>query len=143
MSEPNALPMGAPPVDHATALSLQRTNLSRERTCWAAERTLMAWIRTAVSMIGFGFTIGKLGHALQIGAFKGLLGFAEFSFRGLGYLLVSVGTASLLLAALQYKRRLRALDERGVRAEYSGAFWVALLLSLLGIFAFGGLVLRF
>ena len=34
--------------------------LARERNREAAERTLMAWIRTALSLIGFGFGIGKL-----------------------------------------------------------------------------------
>ena len=34
--------------------------LAKERNREAAERTLMAWIRTALSLIGFGFGIGKL-----------------------------------------------------------------------------------
>jgi putative membrane protein len=39
--------------------------LARERNREAAERTLMAWIRTALSLIGFGFGIGKLDAYLQ------------------------------------------------------------------------------
>lgn len=135
--------MSEPPVDRNTALALRRTDLALRRSSWAAERTLMAWIRTALSMIGFGFTIGKLGQALETGAFKGLLGLREFSFRGLGYLLVSIGTLALLLAAAQYRRRLRALAEGGERVEWSSAFWIALLLGMLGFFAFGALALRF
>ena len=29
------------------------------------KRSLMAWLRTSLSMISFGFTIGKLGQTLQ------------------------------------------------------------------------------
>ena len=39
--------------------------LARERNREAAERTLMAWIRTALSLIGFGFGIGKLEAYLE------------------------------------------------------------------------------
>ena len=41
------------------------TRLARERTRAAADRTLMAWIRTSISMIGFGFTIAKLGDVAE------------------------------------------------------------------------------
>ena len=40
------------------------TQLALERTSMAAERTLQAWIRTALSLISFGFTIGKLGQVV-------------------------------------------------------------------------------
>jgi uncharacterized membrane protein YidH (DUF202 family) len=43
------------PVPHNLA-----NELAKERNRAAAERTLMAWIRTALSLIGFGFGIGKL-----------------------------------------------------------------------------------
>src|SRR3954451_5377396 len=39
--------------------------LAKESNREAAERTLMAWIRTALSLIGFGFGIGKLDAYLQ------------------------------------------------------------------------------
>jgi len=39
--------------------------LAKERNREAAERTLMAWIRTALSLIGFGFGIGKLAAYLD------------------------------------------------------------------------------
>src|SRR5215475_12724896 len=39
--------------------------LARERNREAADRTLMAWIRTALSLIGFGFGIGKLAPYLD------------------------------------------------------------------------------
>ena len=39
--------------------------LARERNRAAADRTLMAWIRTALSLIAFGFSIGKISEYLQ------------------------------------------------------------------------------
>jgi uncharacterized membrane protein YidH (DUF202 family) len=42
-----------PPVDLNTELAFQRTRQ-------AADRTLMAWMRSSISMISFGFSIGKL-----------------------------------------------------------------------------------
>ena len=37
------------------------TELARERSREAADRTIMAWIRTSLSLISFGFGIGKFG----------------------------------------------------------------------------------
>ena len=39
--------------------------LGKKRNRAAVERTLMAWIRTALSLIGFGFGIGKLAAYLE------------------------------------------------------------------------------
>jgi putative membrane protein len=50
--------------DRPTAKSVAN-ELARERNREAAERTLMAWIRTALSLIGFGFGIGKLDAYLK------------------------------------------------------------------------------
>ena len=41
------------------------TELTKERNRLAADRTLMAWIRTALSLIGFGFGIGKVYEYLK------------------------------------------------------------------------------
>src|SRR5215471_15738721 len=35
------------------------TDLTKERNRLAADRTLMPWIRTSLSLMGFGFGIGK------------------------------------------------------------------------------------
>lgn len=51
-----------------TAMASQRTRWAADRTLWAADRTFIAWLRTAISMIGFGFAIGKAGDALAAGA---------------------------------------------------------------------------
>jgi putative membrane protein len=113
-----------------------------ERTYWAAERTLMGWIRTALSMISFGFTIGKLGQTLQEIQVTGLRGMHMIGIDSIAYFLVMLGTGALLAAAVQYSRRVHELCKQGLRRQASVAFWVALVLSLMGIVAFGTLVLN-
>ena len=43
------------------------TELARERSREASERTLMSWIRTSLTLIGFGFGVGKVHQYLQTG----------------------------------------------------------------------------
>src|SRR5882757_2706696 len=54
------LAMSDTPSGHNTA-----TELTKERNRLAADRTLMAWIRTSLSLIGFGFGIGKVYEYLK------------------------------------------------------------------------------
>jgi putative membrane protein len=127
---------GAETTDTSTLLAHQRTSMAMERTYWAAQRTLMGWIRTAISMISFGFTIGKLGQTLQEINVTGLRGMHMIGIDSIAYLLVILGTGALLAAAVQYSRRVHELCEQGLRRQPSVAFWVSLVLSLMGIFAF-------
>jgi len=124
------------------AAELSNNELAMTRTLLASERTLMGWIRTALSMIGFGFTIGKLAQASEDGSVAGPLGLAQFSVSGLAYFLVLLGTFSLLAASVQHSQRVAALARRGLPHQSSIAFAVALLLGFLGIFAFAALVLE-
>ncbi|WP_410961755.1 DUF202 domain-containing protein, partial [Salmonella sp. SAL4457] len=66
----------------------------------AAERTLMAWVRTSLAMISFGFTLGKLGDALDSAEVNLLFGRAT-DIIGVAYYLVIIGTLALVLAAIQ------------------------------------------
>lgn len=136
-------PPAATPADTGTVLAQERTDLAVERTYWAAERTLMAWIRTALSMISFGFTIGKLGEAIGDIEVPGLRGMRMVGTGTIAYFLVFLGTAALLVAAVQYSLRVQELCERGLRRQPSVEFVVALLLVVLGICAFGSLALKF
>jgi putative membrane protein len=116
------------------------TKLAMDRTYWAAERTLMGWIRTALSMISFGFTIGKVGQTLQNVDVKGLRGMREIGVNSIAYLLVTLGTVSLFAAAVQYSRRVYELQVHGQRVRPSIGFVVALVLGVMGIVAFSSLV---
>jgi putative membrane protein len=115
------------------------TLLALDRTALAVERTLMGWIRTTLSMISFGFTIGKVGEALS--DVKGVLRLRTYSVKGLANFLVIVGTVALLLAAFQHWNRVRELRAMGLPRRHSLAFVVALLLAALGGFALTALVL--
>lgn len=130
------------PSDEGTTLARERTGIAMERTAWAAERTLMAWIRTALSMIGFGFTIGKLGEALQDRTVRGALGLRSFHVADVAYLLVLLGTLSLLAASIEYAVRIHNLHKRGLPRQVRLALIVAIFLCLLGAFAFTSLVLN-
>jgi len=135
----------APAADRATALAEQRTEAALDRTFYAAERTLMAWIRTALSMISFGFTIVKVLEALEKSQGTGIRGLfgRSYSPETLGLALITIGTLSLLAAIVQYRQVLRALRKEGLHAGWSLSITVASLLALLGVFAFGGIVLRY
>jgi putative membrane protein len=117
-----------------------RTVLAMDRTYWAAERTLMGWIRTALSMIGFGFTIGKIGQTLQNIEVKGFRGIREIGVDSVAYMLVTLGTASLLAATVQYSRRVYELQVHGQQVRPSIGFVVALVLCAMGVVAFTSLV---
>jgi putative membrane protein len=100
-SEESALPNGT------TLLAVDRTRL-------AYERTLMAWIRTATSLITFGFSIYKFFQIeLANGASrsKRLIGPREFAL-----LMIIIGLASRLIATLERRQNLRALN-----AQYGGS----------------------
>jgi len=120
---------------------VRNADLATRRTAMAAERTLMAWIRTALAMISFGFTIGKLGDALSSARIN-LLG-RTTDIAGLAYFLVVIGTIALILATVEYRISMANLVPPGVKRRPSVAFVIAILLSLLGVFAFADLVTRF
>lgn len=137
---PKPPPAGAP-KDRSTELATERTNLALERNYMAAERTLMAWVRTALSLISFGFTIGKLGQAL--GSVDVRLAFGRTGgIEGVAYFLVTLGTLSLLVGAVQNRVSVVQLFRMGLRRRPSLAFLTAVLLSFGGSFAFTSLVIK-
>jgi putative membrane protein len=117
----------------------ESTSLAIARTALAAENTLMGWIRTTLSMIGFGFTIGKVSQAL--GEVKGVFRVHTFSVKGISDFLVILGTASLLVACWQYRHRVRGLRKLGLPREASLTLGVAMLIVVLGAFALTTLVM--
>jgi len=126
---------GAKPGDVAT-------NLAMDRNYMAAERTLMAWIRTALSMISFGFTIGKLGQVVRSIEVKSLLGNTRMmGVESIAYFLVVLGTLALLMASIQHRVRLYQLYAMGLRRQISTSFVVAVLLIVVGGFALSSLVM--
>ena len=126
-----------PAVDLNTELAFQRTRQ-------AADRTLMAWMRTSISMISFGFSIGKLfdvdtsplsqirGHASSSGTLM------------IGTLLIVLAVLFLFAASFEYQMSLRVMArERGRHFNLSTAQVAATALSLLGLLALASLLGRF
>ena len=129
--------------DVGTRLAHERTDLALVRNYMAVERTLMAWIRTSLSMISFGFTIGKLGQVMKDVEVRGFLGrVRDLSVESIAYFLVILGTLSLLGAVVQHWLEVRNLRAMGFRHRFSIAFVVALLLSVVGGFALSSLILK-
>ena len=103
----------------------------------------MAWIRTALSMISFGFTIGKLGQVLQDVEVRGFLGrFHDVSVESIAYFLVVLGTLALLGATVQHWLEVREFRAMGLCRRISIAFVVSVLLTVVGGFALSSLVLK-
>ena len=119
------------------------TQLAIERSYLASERTLMGWIRTTLSMISFGFTLGKIGQVLTDVEVKGVFrGSRMMGVDTIAYFLVVVGTLALLGATVQHILRVREYGTMGLHRRVGIAVWVALLLVLVGGFAFTALVVK-
>jgi len=123
---------GTPKLDDSTRLAYESMRTSYERI-------MMSWIGTATSLITFGFSIYKF---FQIEAPSErqqnyLIGPREFALA-----LVSIGLFSLLLATVEHSQSVRALAVQYGTKRRSLAGVVAVLISILGIFALLAMVFR-
>jgi putative membrane protein len=119
------------------------TELAKERTREAADRTLMAWIRTCLSLIGFGFGIAKFRDILaEAGLHRGPEHMHSTMIFGLSF--IGLGVLGLLAAVVQHWRILQHIKFENF--QYTGfrpvVMITALILLLIGLFAFISLVLR-
>jgi putative membrane protein len=119
------------------------------RTRLALERTMMAWLRTAVSLIGFGFVIVQFFEHLQ--QMPGVRP-AEHPHAAeyLGLALISCGVLALVISLWQYWWTIRymwggsfavlaGMTKEGLQ---SPIIVIAILLILIGVFAFSAVVFR-
>jgi len=119
------------------------------RTRLSLERTIMSWLRTAVALIGFGFAIVQYLQHLEgtPGAREAYLPHAP---RYLGLALIACGILALLVSIWQYWWGIRYLwgepfsPIAGVTKEgkQTPVIAVALVLLLIGLFAFFAVLLR-
>jgi putative membrane protein len=108
--------------------------LARERNREAADRTLMAWIRTALSLIGFGFGIGKLSDYVHAAGLRTSLDAHSALIFGASFIVL--GILGLLAAIVQHVRILKRLSQPDFAygAMRPIAMTVAAMLILIGVF---------
>lgn len=116
--------------------------LAKERSRQASDRTLMAWVRTSLSLIGFGFGIASFRDILLQG---GLIRNPQKEFNGalvFGLSFISLGVLGLLATTIQHWRILQHIKQADF--SYTGfrplVFIMAILLMLIGLFAFVGVL---
>jgi putative membrane protein len=118
------------------------------RTRLALERTAMAWIRTSIALIGFGFTIVQFFQKLQ--TMQGSPAVAPRAPRYLGLALIGSGVLALCLSLLQYRRvvlylygaQFKAIAGINDRHDHTPLLATAILLLLIGVFAFLAVLFR-
>ena len=104
-------------TDTNTELARERTDMASDRTRWAADRTfwaddrtLIAWIRTSLSLIGFGFGVGRaLEYLEKIGRERDPFHAAQI-FGG-GFIIL--GMLALIAAIIQHRRVEKRLQKQG------------------------------
>jgi putative membrane protein len=119
------------------------------RTRLSVERTMMAWQRTATALIGFGFAIVQyLQHLQQVpGSRSAYLPDAP---QLLGLALISCGILALIISLWQYLWTVRylwgvefaAIAGMTKEGKQSPVIAVAILLILIGLFAFSAVLFR-
>lgn len=125
------------------------THFSWIRTRMSLERTLMSWIRTGTALIGFGFTIFQF-----LERFNATPGVARADLprapQLLGLSLIAAGIGALIISIVQYGQAVRYLWDpqfasvAGFRekAGTTPVIGVAILLTVVGLFAFVAVLLR-
>jgi putative membrane protein len=120
------------------------------RTRLAIESTMMAYMRTSVSLIGFGFAIVQFLQNVDDlpGASAPRFPYAAWY---LGLALIFCGVLAAVISVLEYRRMLSYLWSENYAAiagmantqEKTPLYAVALVLILIGAFAFFSVLLRF
>ena len=118
------------------------TELAKERSRAAAERTLMAWIRTALSLIAFGFSIGKIYDYLEKVNPERVLDPID-SARIFGESFISLGIFGLIAAIVQHRRIVKRIKHgEFVYTEHLPlAMITAIILLFIGFFSFVAVLL--
>jgi putative membrane protein len=101
---------------------------------------LLAWVRTGIAIIGVGLVVSRFGLFLHFagashGEAKGIDQQGAVASGVLGVIFVLVGSAAILISAIQHHRFLRTLSGPDLPPAYSRMVSVvlAMLVSALGI----------
>jgi putative membrane protein len=122
-----------------------QTRFAWLRTRMTLQTTLAAWVRTATSLIGFGFAIVQFLEHLSpagSGAPKAL-----HLARIIGLVLIGAGSVTTAVAMWEYHLAVKYLESEGFRGiaglptvprePPDVAVWMAALVCLIGVLAFG------
>jgi len=120
-------------------LAVDRTDMAATRSLMAADRTLMAWVRTSLSLNSFGFTIYKVLQGL---AESGTSLPHGQSPRDVGLVLTGLGTLAMVMGTVEYAQALRDLRRYMDVKLTRPVFFMALLMSALGLFLFYGIITK-
>ena len=114
--------------------------LSDPRVFFAAERTLLAWVRTGLTIMAFGFVVARFGLFLRLLAGQHLATTAAPQVAHdlsnvVGIALVLVGTACLILGAIQHRSYVDTLPRADIPRTHSAIYPIslALFLAVLGL----------
>jgi putative membrane protein len=106
------------------------------RVYLAAERNLLAWVRTGLALMGFGFVVARFGLFLhEVAALATLApapGSPGFSLW-IGTLLIGLGVAVTLLAALRHLAMVRSFERGAADAARRSGLAVAVAFGLAAI----------
>ena len=123
-----------------TTPAKQPNMLSDPRVFFAAERTLLAWVRTGLTVMAFGFVVARFGLFLRLLAASrpGVVGTLEAHHdvsNIVGILLVLVGTACMILGAIQHRSYVATLPPDDVPRSHDPRYpvFLAAFLGLLGL----------
>ena len=139
----------APSAGRFEVRTTSDSHFSWVRTRLSLERTMMSWQRTAVALIGFGFAIVQyLEHLQQLPGAR--TAYLPETPRYLGLGLIACGILALAISLWQYAWAIRYLwgepytPLAGVTKEgkHTPVMAVAIVLILIGLFAFFAVLLR-
>jgi len=104
------------------------------RVFFAAERTLLAWVRTGLTIMAFGFVVARFGLFLRLLAMQQ----QEIVYTQthsnisniVGIALVLVGTACMILGAVQHRSYVSTLPPADVPRSHDPRYPIALAIFL-------------
>ena len=110
------------------------------RVFFAAERTLLAWVRTGLTIMAFGFVVARFGLFLRLLAAQQAGALTEMHSQHdvsnvVGIALVLVGTACMILGAIQHRSYVSTLPPEDVPRTHDPIYpiMLSLFLAALGI----------
>lgn len=116
--------------------------LSDPRVFFAAERTLLAWVRTGLTIMAFGFVVARFGLFLRLLAAQHVETSSSALAQGphevssiVGIALVLVGSACMILGAIQHRSYVKTLPPADVPRTHNAIYPISLslLLAALGL----------